>query len=67
MSNQAKRPPHRPRVVERGSTVCAWVSGDEHDCLVRLANSRRQSVSAFLRGMIRRETVSRGTDFSTKK
>jgi len=42
----------RPRAPEPGATVCAWLSASDHDRLVRLAQSREQSVSALVRSLL---------------
>lgn len=46
------RPRGRPRSEEPGTTVSAWVSEQEHDKLIRLANEQEKSVSALVRQLI---------------
>ena len=43
----------RPRAVEPGSTLSAWVSVSEHDRLVKVAAKRGETLSATIRDMLR--------------
>jgi predicted HicB family RNase H-like nuclease len=42
----------RPRSPEPQSTVCSWVPAKLHDRLIRAANQREISVSAYVRNVI---------------
>jgi hypothetical protein len=42
----------RPRSPEPQSTVCSWVPATLHDRLIRAANQREISVSAYVRNVI---------------
>ena len=49
------RPPGRPPLDEKGSSVSTWLSAREHDRLIRLANEREQTVSALVRQLLTRK------------
>ena len=42
----------RPKSADPGSAVCTWLRGTEHDRLIQAANSRRMSVSSFVRSAV---------------
>jgi hypothetical protein len=42
----------RPSGNQEGSTVSAWLSADEHERVIRMANARRMSVSQFVRDVL---------------
>lgn len=43
------RPRGRPRVSQPGTSVSTWLTPQEADKLIQLANKREQSVSALVR------------------
>jgi len=45
----------RPRVLGSRSSVSTWIPATDHDALIRAAQQRGVSVSAVLRGLIRRQ------------
>ena len=45
----------RPRAVERGSTISAWIPESHHDRLVRLANLHDMSVSKYVASVLTKE------------
>lgn len=49
---QPKNRGGRPRAPERRAAVATWLPSSTHDQLIRLANARSQSVSAFLRELV---------------
>ena len=42
----------RPRAVDPGVRVSAWIPGSEYDRLVALAKLRRQSVSTLVKSLL---------------
>ena len=57
MSKPVKQEPERrksgrPKSVEPSSSVCAWLRASDHDRLVKLAMTRRTSVSSLVREII---------------
>lgn len=54
MSDQPdRRKPGRPKSDEPKTAVMTWISAQEHDRLIRLANQREQSVSQTVRQLLR--------------
>ena len=50
-----EKKPGRPRAPEPGSTVSTWIPVSDHDALVKLANQRDMTVSAFVRIVLLKE------------
>lgn len=50
--DESPRPRGRPKSDEPGSTVSSWLSAQEHDRLIRLAEQQETSVSALVRQLI---------------
>jgi len=46
------KPRGRPPMAVKGTSVSAWVRPGEYDRLVKMANQREQSVSAFVRSVL---------------
>jgi len=42
----------RPRVPDPGVRVSAWIPGSQYDQLVKLAQHRRESVSALVKDLL---------------
>lgn len=49
MTDDARRPPGRPRTDDPHTRVCVWLSTAVHDDLIAEARRREQSVSATIR------------------
>ena len=44
----------RPRAKEPGSSVSTWIPVSHHDQLVKLANAKEMTVSAFVKDLLSR-------------
>jgi hypothetical protein len=53
MSKPTGKPRGRPKAAEPGSSLSTHLSASEHDQLIRLAKQHDQTVSRFVRSVLR--------------
>lgn len=47
------RPQGRPKSDEPGTTLSVWVRSSEYDRLIQAANKNEQSISAYVRSLLK--------------